>query len=275
MHILVIAPRETDLEYVPLEVSELINAHNAISIAYLDNDDQSVFAAIDRITARGETIAGLWYIGHGTRTKVKVGQADLDASAIISHVQTSGAEWVVVNACEAEHVLRIVRMATGVAYLTTAVTGSEAGMIPDVDAWRMSASLARSLIKHNGDLGLAFAEVSPRGAGEYTYKGRLREQMSNEAPKAERSKDVDELYRLVNSLDTRLSILEATINIKLDQLVASMSDTRKDLAGLRAEGEVKEQSILKATRTLTFIGAVFALLLFLTVAAVEIRLLFQ
>lgn len=278
-YIVVVAPSESDLAYAPLEVQELINAHNNARLVHLSQDDRALFATVDLLRAQGHEIAGLWYIGHGTRDAIILGDLMLDATAIIAHVQHSGAEWIVVNTCQGEAFLRLIHMATGVGYLTTSVV--DGGMIEDQEAWRMAAVLARSLFEYNGDLGLAYAHASPRGSGAYVYKPRIQEMSERDfkgsttgytgGEKAQR--DIDELYKTVSALDTRVSILEATISFRLEQILSSIVEIKSDVASIKRERDDKDDALMRSTRVLTWVGAIFALTLFFTVMIIEFRII--
>lgn len=264
MGVLVVYPEDGELHEVPSEVREISNNIRGAQLVGINGQgESSLYDAIDRILSRGDTVNGIWIIGHGSKYEIRIGSIVIDPWAVIMYVKALGANWVVFNSCDGDEFARMVRVATGVA------TASFPKEVEDVEARRFASGLARALSRNDGDLGKAISEVSPRGSGPVVFHPEIKEELfdptlgktmktSNEVPfsstgNAMKDNKDQEFIDLIHGLEIRLTVLETQTKMRLEQVLSELKDMKAD----------RTPTISKTTWVIIFMIGLSALAYFL------------
>lgn len=221
--IVIIYPRTSNLPQLSDEIQDLISTVPDCLPVEVYDSERPIFHAIDKLAKDKRGVRGIWFAGHAGLDTVELGQVKLSVSALVTYIRAIQADWVVFNTCYGDFLAKRVRVETGVATLGANVEGGE---IEDKDAWRMAGALARSLVRHDMDLGEAYKELDPRGGGQYLYREAL-DTMPNRYSVNEDGLDVVEE---IHQIKLRLALLEQQVDLKLSSIAQDVAQIREQSA---------------------------------------------
>lgn len=222
--VIIVYPIQSNLEGVPDEVQDLANTIPDTQLVGVQDSERPIFNAIDRLAKDKQEVRGLWIAGHAGVDSVELGTVSLSVPALVTYVRAIQADWVVFNTCYGDHLARRVRVETGVATLGSNVEGGE---IEDRDAWRMAAALARSLVRHDGDIAMAYQEIDPRGGGQYLFRDAL-----DAMPRGTYSQDeILDVVEEIHQIKLRLALLEQQLDLKLESIAQDVVYLRETGGG--------------------------------------------
>jgi len=198
MSVLVIAPSSPDLDKQQNEVDALLRAlPDAVAVTGSVTEGRL-------IEFFGREYDGIWFSGHGNSEGILLGDILLGVDDLISYVNRSGAEWVVLNACESDELASRLLLATDADLL---VVSKE---ILDTDAWRVARLIAYELKEHNDIRRAVDTVLSGRTGRHRFYPNEKRARMNRDTDNI--SERIDRLIGDVGTLAQRIATVEAKID---------------------------------------------------------------